>query len=126
MANLTDVLRGQLSPELLTALQAMIDLEEYNAGTETVTSGDLSVTVRHSDISVTGTVSYALPDGTYEGQVKTLNVTVAASTPDGTLTPNLFDNDTNIDLDAVNESASLVWHEAAGWRIMQIVGAGTA
>jgi AICAR transformylase/IMP cyclohydrolase PurH len=123
MANLTDVLRGQLSSELLTSLQSMIDLGQYNAGTELVTSGAISVAVRHSDISVTGTVAYTLEDGTYEGQIKTLNCTVAATVPDGTVTPNLFDNAATITLDAVDESISLVWHTAAGWRIAQIAGA---
>lgn len=121
MASLTDALRGAISPELLDQLNAMILANEDGNQSETVTAGALSVK-GHSDISVTGTVAYTLADGEYIGQVKTLNVTVAASTPDGTLTPATFVNATSIDLDAVNESLALVW-TAAGWVVTSIVGA---
>ncbi len=96
---------------------------EANAGIETVTSGALSLTTRHSAISVTGTQAYTLANGLYEGQRKTILVTVAASTPDGTLTPATFANGTSIDLDAVNESAELEYHAATGWNLVSIVGA---
>lgn len=92
-------------------------------GIETVTSGAVSPHTRTSLISVTGTQAYTLANGIVEGQRKNLIVTVAASTPDGTLTPTTFANGTSIDLDAVLESVELEWHFTGGWRVVQIVGA---
>jgi hypothetical protein len=90
---------------------------------ETVTAGALSLYARTSLISVTGTQAYTLPKGTHEGQRKSVRVTVAASTPDGTLTPAAFADGTSLDLDAVGESAELEWHDAGGWRLVNLTGA---
>lgn len=91
-------------------------------GVETVTSGALDPMKRVSLVSVTGTQAYTLADGRYVGQRKSIVVIVAASTPDGTLTPATFANGTSIDLDAVNESVELVW-TASGWRVLNITDA---
>lgn len=93
------------------------------SGIETVTSGALSLYTRSSLISVTGTQAYTLAAGLYEGQRKSVIVTVAASTPDGTLTPATFADGTSIDLDAVLESVELEWHDTGGWRVINISGA---
>jgi len=50
-------------------------------------------------------------------------VIVAASTPDGTLTPATFADGTSIDLDAVNEEVELEYHASGGWRVVHIAGA---
>jgi hypothetical protein len=89
---------------------------------ETVTAGALDPMQRTSLISVTGAQSYTLADGRYLGQRKNIRVTVAATSPDGTLTPATFADGTSIDLDAVNEAAELEW-TSSGWRIISIVGA---
>jgi hypothetical protein len=93
------------------------------SGIETVTTGALSLFTRTSLISVTGTQAYTLANGLYEGQRKTLRVIVAASTPDGTLTPATFADGTSIDLDAVNECVELEYHDTGGWRVVAIAGA---
>ena len=101
----------------VATMQALI------TGVETVTSGALSLLTRTSLISVTGTQLYTLADGLYEGQRKTLRVIVAASTPNGTLTPATFADGTSIDLDTVNESVELEWHDTGGWRVVHIITA---
>lgn len=90
---------------------------------ETVTTGAVSLAMRTSFISVTDTKAYTLADGTIEGQRKTLRVTVAAGTPDGTLTPTTFASGTSIDLDAINECVELEWHTTGGWHVVAIAGA---
>ncbi len=101
----------------LRDLQALI-----NSAPETVTTGALSINKRTSLIDVTGTKAYTLADGTRIGQRKSIRVIVAASTPDGTLTPSNLADGTSIDLDAVNESVELEW-DGTNWRIVHIVGA---
>ncbi len=53
---------------------------------DTITSGTISLTTANTDVSVTGTVAFTLPDGTRAGQRKRVTCTVAATTPLGTLT----------------------------------------
>ncbi|MFH0902761.1 MAG: hypothetical protein V2A73_19190, partial [Pseudomonadota bacterium] len=90
---------------------------------ETVTSGALSVATPTSLVSVTGTQAYTLAAGSFEGQRKSIRVTVAASTPVGTLTPAAFADGTSISLDAVNEAVELEYHATGGWRVVAIIGA---
>lgn len=90
---------------------------------ETVTEGALSLHTRTSLISVTGTKAYTLAAGLYEGQRKSIRCTVAASDPDGTLTPVLFADGTSLDIDAVGEAAEIEWHAASGWNLINLVGA---
>lgn len=101
----------------------LLDGEGLVHGVETVTSGALSLYKRTSLISVTGTAAYTLAAGLYEGQRKSIYVTVAASTPDGTLTPATFADGTSLDLDAVSESAELEYHATGGWQLVALVGA---
>ena len=95
-------------------------------GIETVASGAISIYTRTTLISVTGTAAYTLADGVREGQRKNLMCSVAASTPDGTVTPATFADGTNIDFDAVHESCELEWHATGGWRVVHIVATATA
>jgi len=96
-----------------------LDLAEaiYNAAIETVTTGAISVLTRTSLISVTGTVAYTLADGLFEGQRKTLRCSVAASTPNGTITPVTLAVGSTLDIDAVDEGFELEWHALAGWEV---------
>ena len=127
MANLNDAWgSGTLSPEVKSQLQSAFDKEEYNLRAETVTAGALSLEDRTSFVSVTGTAAYTLADGTYEGQQKLLICTVAASTPDGTVTPATFSDGTTITLNAVNESILLEWHATIGWKAVAVEGATIA
>lgn len=50
------------------------------------TATTLSLAVGLSSLSVSGTMAFTLPDGTYAGQRHTVTCTVAASTPAATLT----------------------------------------
>lgn len=124
MASIDDALRGQISPELLTRLTAILDKDDVaEAAPETVASGALSLLTRTSLIDVTGTQAYTLADGSFEGQRKTIRVIVAATTPDGTLTPATFADGTSISLDALEESVELQWSSSGGWRVVFITGA---
>lgn len=104
------------------------DLAEtiYNSAIETVTTGAISVLTRTSLISVTGTVAYTLADGIFEGQRKSIRCSVAATTPDGTITPTTLAAGTTLDMDAVNESYELEWHAAAGWDVVHLIGGAIA
>lgn len=97
-------------------------VENASHDVETVTSGALSLFVETSIVSVTGTQAYTLADGWYRGQKKRVYVSVAASTPDGTLTPASFADGTSLDLDAVSESAELVW-DGSAWQLTELNGA---
>lgn len=87
-------------------------------GVETVTSGDLDVAKAVSLISCTGTQAYALPNGTYDGQMKFIFVTVAASTPVGTLTPATTPGAATHNFSAVNEYYIFRWETTTGWRLV--------
>ncbi len=123
MAGFDDAFGGALSPESLALLTDMIDEQAAAGAIETVTAGALSVSTRTSLVSVTGTQAYTLADGIREGQVKKIRVIVAATTPDGTLTPATFADGTSLDLDAVNEYVELEWHSPDGWHVVDIDGA---
>jgi hypothetical protein len=68
------------------AIDAVSPAQSPAAATETVTSGNLSATAAYSRLSVTGAQAYTLPNGTADGQMKTIECTVAATIPVGTLT----------------------------------------
>ena len=122
MANLTQAFAGGLTPEYMTSLESLITRKFYNESVETVSSGACSVSVRTTLITVSGTRSYTLADGTYEGQQKLFIVTSALSIPVGTLTPaNLYDG-TSFTLDAAAESVLLEWHATTGWKVVDIQG----
>jgi len=88
------------------------------SGTETVTTGAISLFTRTSLISITGTQAYTLAAGRYEGQRKTLVVSVSASTPAGTVTPATYVDGTNFHLSEVGEQVELEYHDADGWKLL--------
>lgn len=90
---------------------------------ETVATGAVSVVKRTTLITIDGTKAYTLANGTIEGQRKSIRVTTAENTPNGTLTPTTFADGTSIDIDAAEEFVELEWHATGGWRIVLIVGA---
>lgn len=98
-------------------------------GVETVTSGNLSVALYLSQLSITGTQAFTLPNGTYTGQRKKIMVTVAASTPLGTLTITTPDAtagyvmQASILFDTVAQGMELLWTGSA-WRCVAIQRAG--
>lgn len=88
-----------------------------NGGTETKTSGALSVYLGRSVVSVTGTVAFTLAAGTRPGQRKNIQCSVAASTPHGTLTPAAVVGFNTIEFNLTTHYANLEWTGAA-WAIV--------
>lgn len=92
---------------------------------ETVTSGALSLNAPITYLSVTGTQAYTLAAGTYVGQVKTIECTVAATTPLGTLTlADAYGSEglTHV-FTAVGQKLVLEWR-TTGWKIVEKKRAG--
>ncbi len=85
---------------------------------QVITIGAIPLTEERTEISVTGTKAYTLADGQYEGQVKHLLCTVAATSPAGTITPATPFGFATILLDAVGESATLRWSVGKGWSVV--------
>jgi len=88
-----------------------------NGGTETKTSGAVSLYIARTVISVTGTVAFTLAAGTRPGQRKYLQCTTAASTPHGTLTPAAVVGFATIEFTATTHFAILEWTGVA-WAIV--------
>ena len=127
MADTSDAFRGQLSPELLTLLQGIMDAGSVDQSFE-VLSADaaLSVEARYTELQVTGTDAYTLADGTYIGQIKEIWCSVAATTPVGVVTPASFGGGlTDITFDAVDEYVKLLW-DGSNWIVVQNIGATLA
>ncbi len=138
MANFTDVLTHQISPEQLTQLTTLMtnatalnDLVTQAVVADTApntltAAGALGVTTATTYLIITGTTAYTLANGTYEGQRKYIRMTVNAGTTDaGTLTPASAVGFTTLLFNAVGEQAELEWH-AGGWRIAMLIGATIA
>lgn len=123
---LNHLLPGQGDMQLALSGQATTGNE-----TETVTSGALSLTTPISYLSVTGSVAYTLASGTYSGQRKYIECTVAATTPVGTLTitnPESltgFVCATAFAFDTVGQALELIW-TGTKWRAMRVKRAGGA
>ncbi len=115
--------RSSGAPDLVTILTSHNDQVSPQTVPPTVTAGAVDPTLAATKISVTGTQAYTLADGTEEGQRIMLAVIVAATTPNGTLTPVTYADGTSIDLDAVGESVTLEWHATGGWHTVMIAGA---
>lgn len=126
MANVTDALRGQISAELLTELENVLNQQEHNQRTETIAApGALDPDVRYTDLQVDGTDAFTLADGTFVGAVKEIWCSAATTTPDGTLTPANLSGYTTIGFDAVDEYAKLIW-DGAAWVVVVVSGATLA
>lgn len=118
---MTSVASGEYVEVLLTGTAAV----GLPAGTETITSGALTVGVPTSFLSVTGTQAYSLGDGEYVGQRKRIECTVAATIPAGTLTLNdahTGEPTTHV-FNAVGQMIELMWL-ATGWKLMSLRPSG--
>ncbi len=114
-----------------TAIAALDDsihaqIGEGNAE-EISSSGALSVVVRTSRITVSGTKAYTLADGTIAGQRKTLFCVSAGSTPHGVVTPAHPKGYTSFEFATANGGVELEWDSTAtaGWKIVCISGTVT-
>jgi hypothetical protein len=126
MASLQDVLRGQLSPELITELENVLNEQEHNQRTEVVAApGALDPDVRYTDLQVDGTDAFTLADGTFIGAIKEIWCSAATTTPAGTLTPDNLSGLTTIDFDAVDEYVKLIW-DGTNWVVAVNQGATLA
>lgn len=96
---------------------------------DTATSGTISLTTRVTNISVTGTAAYTMPNGTIAGQRKTLICTVAASIPVGTITVTTPEDTAGIVcpstfiMDTVGQQIDFVW-SGSKWRVERTRRAG--
>lgn len=122
MAGFEDALRGQLSPELLPALDRMLAEQQYSESEETISApGALNPAIQTSYLEVDGTDAFTLADapvGTPVGTLKYVICTVAANTPIGTLTPATA-TITSILFNAVGEAITLYWGgPTLGWSVV--------
>jgi hypothetical protein len=96
---------------------------------DTATSGTISLTTRITNLSVTGTVAFTLPNGTIAGQRKRVLCTVAASTPAGTLTVTTPEDTAGIVcpstfvFHAVGQAIDFIW-SGTKWRVEKTTRAG--
>ncbi len=112
---------GEIVEVLLTGASAVGLAGE----TETVTSGALNPDIAESYLSVTSTVAFTLADGTRIGQRKRIEVTVAATSPAGTLTINdaYASQPTAWVFTEVGQMIEIEW-TATGWRLLTLRAAG--
>jgi len=96
------------------------------SGSETVTSGALSLDKSTSYVSVTNTVAFTLADGKYVGQRKRIEVTAVSGMPIGTLTINdAYGTEPTVwTFGAIGQMIDLEW-TATGWKLQAIRRAGT-
>lgn len=101
-------------------------------GPETVTSGAINPALPTSFVSVTGTQAYTLANGSSLGQRKRLRCTVAASTPNGTVTPATAKGFSTINFGAsgLNAGVDLEWAQPGnsstlGWYVVGVFGTVT-
>jgi hypothetical protein len=96
---------------------------------DTATSGTISLTTRITNISVTGTAAYTLPNGTIAGQRKRVLCTVAASIPVGTITVTTPEDTAGIVcpstfiMDTVGQAIDFIW-SGTKWRVEKTTRAG--
>ncbi len=89
---------------------------------EIVTSGAISVVKRTTLLATTGTTAYTLASGLYAGQRKTIQESLAATIPAGTITSAFLDTDgttarTTAAFNAVADQLELEWTGAA-WQVL--------
>lgn len=97
--------------------------------TDTLTSGTILLTTPITEISVTGSVAFTLPNGTTAGQRKRLICTVAASIPVGTLTVTTPEDTAGIVcpstfvFNTVGQEIDFIW-SGTKWRCVRTKRAG--
>ena len=74
-------------------------------------------------LTIADAKAYTLADGV-PGQIMTFVVVATSGTPDGTLTPASRNGYASIDLDAVGESVTLMFH-GGKWNVLSTAGPGT-
>ena len=100
--------------------------------TPPATSGTISLLTRTTNLSVTGSVAFTLPNGSVVGQRKTLVCTVAASIPVGTLTVTTPETTTGIvcastfTFDSVGQEVTFEWTSGSKWRAVEVKRAGSS
>lgn len=98
---------------------------------DTVPSGTLSLLTRVTNLSVTGTTTFTLPNGTVEGQRKTVRCTVAATIPAGTLTVTTPESTSGLVcastflFDSVGQEITFEW-SGSKWRALEVKRAGSS
>lgn len=94
---------------------------------ETISAaGALNPGIATTLLSVTGTKAYTLADGTYVGQRKAIECTVAATTPLGTVTiDDAHTGESTVHVfTAVGQRLGLEWR-STGWKVVEKVRAGS-
>lgn len=105
------------------------------AGVDTLdtTGANISLITGRTDLKVSGTMAFTLPNGTYEGQLKIIECISAAATPACTVTITTPDATTGFAcagsfyFDTVGQRVTLRWMSTAGtsaWRAVDIQRAG--
>lgn len=100
---------------------------------DTITSGTISLVSRTTNLSVTGTTTFTLPDAgsTRTGLRKTVRCTVAASIPAGTLTVTTPESTSGLVcqstflFDSVGQEITFEW-SGTKWRAIEVKRAGSS
>lgn len=103
------------------ALTSLIDVKTYEKVSTTGTSDSVDPDKYVSLITSTGAHTVTLADGTYDGQVKKVILSVDGGTV--TLTPANFADGTSLTLADILDCVELIW-DGSNWNIAQ--GAGLA
>ena len=92
---------------------------------ETVTTpGAIDVTSAITNLITDGTDAVSLADGAM-GQIKIVAMVTGTNTPVATITPDNLDGGSNITLNAVGDTAMLLWNDGA-WQVIGGNGAVVA
>lgn len=113
--------------QLIAAMRPLgLALPPGFGGAGVVTTGAIPVDARLTELSVTGTVAYTLANGTDAGQVKTIECTVAATSPVGTLTiATPFSGEAAVYVfHAVGQAITLCW-DGTAWKLIAKKRAGS-
>lgn len=105
------------------------------AGVDTLdtTGANISIITGRTDLKVSGTMAFTLPNGTYEGQLKIIECISAAATPACTVTITTPDATAgfvcagSFFFDTVGQRVTLRWMSTAGtsaWRAVEVIRVG--
>lgn len=114
----------------ILAFANLHDATSYEALDTTSTS--LAVDVYESQLTVSGTMAFTLPDGTYKGQRKLVRCIAASNTPAATLTVTTPETASGYAcsstwfFDTVGQAVEFVWTENSKWRARHVWRAGGA
>lgn len=114
------------------ALQLFNTIQNRGYETLDTTATSLAVDVYESKLTVSGTMAFTLPNGTYAGQRKRVTCLSAASIPAATLTVTTPDDtagfvcSSTFLFDNAGQSVEFEWTTGSKWRAVQITRAGGA